>query len=306
MRDLNTNLLLWLRSFERVAEAGGVTRAADALCLTPSAVSQHIRNLEEELGLRLFRRERGKPLVLEVAGEALLLHARIILGDCERLAADMRLYSGRAEGVVRFGVLPGLFRRALRTVQDFRAARPDIQVSLSSASAKSSRADLLGGRLDAAVLFRQAAGPPLRGEPLFRSPLVLVTPPPVPGGYEADPERAPVQTLDELKKLPFPVLTNGRHSPGHVVFLRAGFAPDRIIHMDSSLHAVEAARMGVGATIVATASLPEQRDGVVVYPLGPEFPANEVVLARREDSRCGPAVEGFWLFLQRAWTTPEA
>ncbi|MEK6295892.1 MAG: LysR family transcriptional regulator, partial [Paraburkholderia tropica] len=49
----------WLRTFEMLADVGNFTRAAERLGITQAAVSQHLRHLEDRLGLLVFRRPRG-------------------------------------------------------------------------------------------------------------------------------------------------------------------------------------------------------------------------------------------------------
>ena len=73
-----------LRTFCVAARYESFKAAADALFITPSAVSQQVKNLEQELGLRLF--ERGARQVrLTHFGEAFALRVRDILGQVEDL-----------------------------------------------------------------------------------------------------------------------------------------------------------------------------------------------------------------------------
>lgn len=67
MRDIN---LKAIQHFEAVARLGTVTKAGVELSVSPSAVSQQIRHLEEQLGVRLFRREKQR-LVLTLDGDRL-------------------------------------------------------------------------------------------------------------------------------------------------------------------------------------------------------------------------------------------
>ncbi len=67
MRELNLNSM---SCFEAVARLGGVSRAAEELGISPSAVSQKIRKLEQQFGVKLFRRERQR-LLLTLDGERL-------------------------------------------------------------------------------------------------------------------------------------------------------------------------------------------------------------------------------------------
>jgi LysR family nitrogen assimilation transcriptional regulator len=96
-----------LRYFVTVVEFGSFTKAADALHITQPALSRQVKQLEEELGVELLLRE-GRGIRVTDAGEALLLHARTIARDFERLREDMQARSGEPTGRVVFGIPPTL------------------------------------------------------------------------------------------------------------------------------------------------------------------------------------------------------
>ncbi|MGV6473445.1 LysR family transcriptional regulator [Azotobacter vinelandii] len=77
----------WLKTFVALAECGGFTRAADRLGLTQAAVSQHVRHLEERLGLLLIRRPRQ--IELTPSGTALLDYCKEIEQADRRLKARL-------------------------------------------------------------------------------------------------------------------------------------------------------------------------------------------------------------------------
>lgn len=72
-----------LQTFEAVADHLNMSRAADALSITPSAVSHQLRNLEQELGSRLYTRA-GRGLRLTAEGERLYLFLRDTFADLRR------------------------------------------------------------------------------------------------------------------------------------------------------------------------------------------------------------------------------
>ena len=73
-----------LRYFIAVADAGGVSRAANRLNISQPAISRQIRDLETELGISLFDR-RGGRLVLTAEGEDLLSRSRELSRSAESL-----------------------------------------------------------------------------------------------------------------------------------------------------------------------------------------------------------------------------
>jgi len=94
--------IVLLRTFVAVVEANGFTRAAGFVNLTQSAVSLHIKRLEEQVGRRLFDRTAPK-LALTSDGEILLSYAQRILALEEEVKT--RLGHPEPEGLVRFGAL---------------------------------------------------------------------------------------------------------------------------------------------------------------------------------------------------------
>ncbi|HMG36607.1 MAG TPA: LysR family transcriptional regulator [Blastocatellia bacterium] len=92
-----------LRTFKAVAEAGSFTQAASHVHLTQSAVSVHIRQLEDELGTPLFLRV-NKKLFLTDAGRALLSHAEVILRAHDEARAELTALSQPASGRLNIGV----------------------------------------------------------------------------------------------------------------------------------------------------------------------------------------------------------
>ena len=171
-----------LLTFRAVAEHGSFSRAADALSLTQSAVSQQVAALERELGTGLIERRRGG-LRLTPAGERLLVHARAI---AERLAlADAQLAELAAEE--REGLRIGAFPSALATIVPAAVAAllletPELDVSVREGRTTDLVTGVREGALHVAVTFQDAAEPRrehagTRRAELFSEPMVAVLPP---------------------------------------------------------------------------------------------------------------------------------
>jgi DNA-binding transcriptional LysR family regulator len=119
-----------LRFFHAVAESGSFTAAAKELHLTQPAVSNQVKNLEGELGQRMFER-MGRSIRLTRAGEVLHTHTRrifqqvreaeVILEDLKSLQTG-RLYLGTVD-VMSIYVLPRIFRV-------FHSRYPRVEISI--------------------------------------------------------------------------------------------------------------------------------------------------------------------------------
>ncbi len=159
-----------LRSFLAVAETGGVTKAAQRLHLTQSAVSMQLKRLEEGLGAPLLNRA-GRGVSLTRQGEELAPLARrlITLNDeiWERMSAQ------ELTGEVRLGAphdiiyphVPEILRR-------FNNDFPGVRVSLVSANTESLREMLDRGAVEVILTTEYGLGP--NGETLQTKPLVWV------------------------------------------------------------------------------------------------------------------------------------
>jgi DNA-binding transcriptional LysR family regulator len=140
-----------LRYFVAIAETGGFGRAARSLNIVQAAVSQDIRRLERELGLRLFDRST-RHVRLTTAGARLLPEAEAVLQAVERtrrIAADLN--AGR-DGVVRLGVGRAFDHQVGELLTSLAAELPDIHIDPVRATRADRLAHVSGGDLDAAVV----------------------------------------------------------------------------------------------------------------------------------------------------------
>lgn len=129
MAELNYN---HLRYFWAVAQDGNLSRTADRLNVSQSALSVQIRKLEDRLGHALFER-RGRALHLTEAGRITLDHAEAIFATGEELLGTLR-ETGNARQAVRIGALATLSRNFQISFVEPLLARTDIEVVLRSGS----------------------------------------------------------------------------------------------------------------------------------------------------------------------------
>ncbi len=135
-----------LRYFQTVAHEGNLTRAAEQLNVSQSAVSMQIRQLEERLGQPLFER-RGRRLLLTEAGRIALDHADTIFATGQELVATLR-QSGGTRQPLRVGSLATLSRNFQLAFLRPMLGRSDVEVILRSGSAAELFNALAGHHLD--------------------------------------------------------------------------------------------------------------------------------------------------------------
>jgi LysR family transcriptional activator of nhaA len=153
MADLNYH---HLRYFWAVAHDGNLTRTAERLNLSQSALSVQIRKLEDRLGQPLFER-RGRQLHLTEAGRIALDHADTIFATGDELLDTLR-ETGRARQALRVGAISTLSRNFQVAFLRPVLGRPDVEVILRSGSGRELIAGLEALSLDV-VLTNQ---PPAR------------------------------------------------------------------------------------------------------------------------------------------------
>ncbi|MET1079358.1 MAG: LysR substrate-binding domain-containing protein [Pseudomonas sp.] len=144
-----------LRAFEAAARHASLTRAAEELALTPSAVSKHVHSLEAYFGCRLFQRQ-GRQLQLSEAGRSLLPGLNQGFDALEQACASLQV----DERELRLKAPPTISMRwLLPLLSTFRNQEPDIEVLLTSAWMAADRVDFDREPFDCAVLLAEPPFP---------------------------------------------------------------------------------------------------------------------------------------------------
>ena len=172
MRQTRLPSLNALKAFEAAGRLSSVTAAADALAVTPSAISRQVRQLEEDLDLQLFRRSRTG-LVLTDSGTALLAG---LSDGFQRIALAVDVVRPRPESpVITVSMLSTFAMRwLLPRLGSFNEAHPDIEVRLSTSV---ELVDLARGDIDCAIRFGRGEWPGLISDRLFADSLTAVCSP---------------------------------------------------------------------------------------------------------------------------------
>jgi len=139
-----------LRCFISVAEHLNFTEAAKQLYLTQSAVSYQITELENELNLKLFFRE--KPLVrLTAAGRVFVEEARALVSKADEALSKVQRASIGTVGKLEIGLLGSVERKFLsKIIKAFNQIYPDIQINLHRKSLSQINNAIENGSLDIA------------------------------------------------------------------------------------------------------------------------------------------------------------
>lgn len=140
-----------LRYFVVVAEEQNVTRAAARLHVSQPPLSRQIRDLEEELGVELFRRT-AKSVALTEPGKLFLAEARSVLLRADQAVQAVRVSASGNRGQLRVGYAPSLSVRFLtRGLTFFEQECPGVKVSLYDLSSEECVERLAASKLDIAL-----------------------------------------------------------------------------------------------------------------------------------------------------------
>lgn len=166
-----------LRYFVEIARAGSFSKASEQLNVAQPSLSQHVRNLEAELGVDLFARH-ARGVRLTPQGEALRDHANKILDDIYMIPEVVIRSNDNPEGEVNVGLPTSACRGlAIPLVQAVSAAHPGIRVHIVEAMTGSLQEWMEGGRVDVALLYDFADEAGFHANHVGREELALIAPP---------------------------------------------------------------------------------------------------------------------------------
>jgi LysR family transcriptional regulator, low CO2-responsive transcriptional regulator len=183
-----------LRVFTEVARHGSMARAAEALHLTPPAVSMQIKEVEAQVGLALFDRH-GRTVSLSTAGEYFLVHAKRLLAALKDADDSMARLKKLEQGLLTIGLVSTAKYFVPHLLARFRQDHPGIDVRLHVLGNRGQLVELMqAGEVDLSIMGRPPKEIATRSESFAAHPLVFVCPPGHPllqGGQHHVSELAP-------------------------------------------------------------------------------------------------------------------
>lgn len=261
--------LIAMRVFEAAARHLSFRRAAEELFVTPGAVSQQIRLLEDQVGVTLFRRE-GRRVALTEAGQAALPAVRAGFASLTEAARLMRQPTRRSR--VTVSVAPSFAAKwLLPRLEHFNAAHPDIDVWVSADMAP---VDFGNTDVDLAIRYGSGRYESLMAEKLLEETVLPVCSPVL---METAPIRAPADLIHHtLLHDSSPDLDDS--CPDWSMWLKAqgvtGIDPTRGPRFNQSSLVIEAAVSGRGVALAKrTIAEADLAAGKLIAPLsGAEAP----------------------------------
>ncbi|MFF9620230.1 LysR family transcriptional regulator [Streptomyces griseosporeus] len=277
-----------LHILRTLREQGTVTATAEALRMTPSAVSQQLTNLARQLGVPLLR-ARGRRVELTDAARLVLRHAEAVFEQLERADGELAAYLRGEAGEVRVGAfstaVPAL---VIPAVRGLRATHPGVSVRVRETEAQEAYELLAAGDVDLALSL--AAQAPTAEDrrfllvPLLADPLDVALP------RDHPLAAAPELRLADLAAEPWIFGGSGPWSDiTRGACEAAGFRPVPA-HSAAGWTAILAmVEAGMGVALVPRTAA-GRRDGVVMRELAADRPVRHVVAAVRKGGEDAPAV----------------
>jgi LysR family transcriptional regulator for metE and metH len=274
-----------LRLVAEIARAQSVTRAADRLNVTQSAVSHQLRDIEERLGTALFLRS-GRRMLLTAAGRHLVDTAGRVLDEIARAESAVTRLARNEAGEFRvctqchtgYHWLPPL-------LQAVRRRYPDVEVRIAAEHTMHAVNALLEGKLDLAIVNRTPQDRRLRVRPLFEDEHAAIVAPSHPWAARAfvSPQELAAERL---------FLYSRSVEDSYIVqqvMRPAGVLPANAAFLQLTEAILEMVKAGLGASVLPTWSIaPAIASGAVravrITRSGVYRPWNAATLAGGEES----------------------
>jgi DNA-binding transcriptional LysR family regulator len=279
-----------LRTLRELADRGTLAATADALHLTPSAVSQQLAALEREVGQALLE-PNGRTVRLSPAAHAVLAHADTLFSEVERMDATLAALAEGAAGEVRVGAFAtGIRGLLVPAVELLRDRVPGLRLAISDVESPQVFDELARGELDIGLSMEHAGAPSRDDErfarfDLMRDVLDVALP-------DSHPLTSGEVELRDFAREPWIAPPEGWSCDDviRVACSAAGFTPT-VAHRSGDWTAIMAmVAAGLGVAVVPRLAQDRPPAGVTIRPLRGEPAARHLFVACRRGAEDHPAV----------------
>lgn len=271
-----------LRYFVAVAEQLHFRHAAEIVHVAQPALSQQIRQLEEEIGVTLFERSRHK-VRLTPAGKAFYENAQVILKQADQAAAKARNVERGDAGTIRIGFVSTAAIRVLPEVmKKLQKQAPSAEVELNELAAGEQIDRLYREQLDIGFVHARLSQDVLKTMVVARDRLIAAVP--------ASCKLAASRRVDLKDLASWPAIMPAAHSTSgfyeHVrmAYQTAGVRPERVHYTRLLQTGLLLVAAGVGVSLVPESFQAIHVKGVLYKKLQVEPPLSELVAAWHRDN----------------------
>lgn len=293
-----------LRTFVAVAEAGGLSRAAETLHLSLPAISRRLTALEDELGIALLERSTRR-VSLTQTGREFLPRARRVLDELEESLLGIREAASRRRGVVTLACIPNMaYHFVPTTLAEFRQRFPEVRIRLLDLAADGVRDAVATGRAE----FGVGIGGPEHADVEFRllrqDPFVLVCPRNHP--FTRARDAVGWRELQE-ERLVGVSRRSGNRLILDRVLLPLGIQLNWLYEVEHVLTSLGFVEAGLGMAVVPRLALPRGSHPLLVTrPMADPPVERETGVLLRRGYTLAPAARALLELLTKQLTVPEA
>ena len=241
-----------LRALVAIAEEGSFSAAAARIFLSQPALSLLVKQMEENLELKLFHRTTRK-VELTPAGRELLVTARRVIGEMEEAIGQLRDYADCRRGRVVVAALPSLASTLLaEAIAGFRKTLPGVRVVVRDGVADAVVAALRAGEVDLALGLPMQAEDEFTMTHLLMDDLVAIARP------EQFPARRAALTWTELARLPLVAMARGTsiRRLTDIAFGQLELEPELAYEVSFMTTAIALVENGEGLAVLPSSALP--------------------------------------------------
>ena len=268
-----------------VVESGSLTRAAQALGCTQSAVSHSIDSLEQELGFALLKRGRAG-VRLTGEGERLIPAVRNLLNSAEQLAQTDASIRGLESGTVRIGSFTSVAVHWLPPVlKEFQKDYPNVEFKLLNGDYHDVEQWLMDGSIDIGFVNVPCAVD-CECIPLMEDRLLAILP------RHSRFESYPRFPLVECETEPFISLLESSDHDARRALEAAGVKPNVRFYTKDDYAIIAMVEQGLGISIMPELLLKGRHDDIQMLPLVPEA-KRTIGIAIAAGGKAGPATRRF-------------
>ncbi|MDB6167443.1 MAG: LysR family transcriptional regulator [Verrucomicrobia bacterium] len=254
-----------LRYFLTLADELNFRRAAEKLNIAQSPLSQQIRKLEEEVGVRLFDRS-NRHVALTHAGQIFLVEARAVLARSREAVERARSAAEGHAGMLKVGYLTSMTdERFSRAMTAFREECPEVDLALFDLVPEAILAALRDRVIDVGFIRAPFRDEQLLSQRIWQEKLMVALP--KNHWLAGRPGLAPKYLADETFIMVPDHGSMGLNEVIRTMCLNAGFTPRRRIEANQMQAAIWLVHIGFGISVVPSSLQGLHRDNVVYQPI---------------------------------------
>ncbi|AWV85338.1 DNA-binding transcriptional regulator HcaR [Acinetobacter radioresistens] len=271
-----------LRYFITVAEELNFSKAALKLYTAQPSLSQQIKDLEEDVGVKLLHRTKRKVELTE-EGAVFLEQARLTLAQADKAVAMARQVSKAKQQMLRIGFVPVAEMKVFPYVlPNLRVQNPDLKIELLSLNNNEQMRLIKKGELDITFTRQNFQNDEIESQFVLREPLIFILPKDHP---LTKYERIPVKALDGID---FIIPAAEESLTLHNLILdfakQNGIEFNIIQKADNILFNINSIGIGLGCTILPGYIAPLMMENTVIRPLSVELPFLDLYVSYRKDT----------------------